>query len=293
MRRSGNHAIIQWILAQSEGVTEFFNDASPEAPYAKTPVYGNWESPKSPSHITLSVVSYEDRSFEILRACEKKFVQQRTPAQKIELLIVRDPFNMFASRLHSPYIKAWRPAYICGLTAPQLAEDYIEAYLCQHFPKDPLKRLITANFNQWMTDSSYRKCLADSLNLPFSDKGMEKLSHYGGGSSFDGKSGQPNRMVFDERWRQYMDNRTFVSQLRRKTFLTFTKKAFPKINTAIQTIFPSSDLPPDEPIELNRILLTPLITWLRTQALVVRLYRFFQFKSRHPKTIVIDSAPLA
>lgn len=286
MRRSGNHAIIQWILAQAEGVTEFFNDASPEAPYAKEPRYGNWKPSAPPANVALSVVSFEDRSFEIIRACESSFQRPRTPRRCIDLLVIRDPFNLFASRLHSPYISAWKTAYLSGLSATQLAERYLEASLSQHFPSRSDRPLLTVNFNQWTENKEYRRSIANALNLEFSDRGIEHLSSFGGGSSFDGKFANPKELDLHSRWEAYAENENYLNKLNRKRLLNLGLEIFPDIHAAFLNRLGTLPDSIERPIEKLVLKFTPgIAAKLRSNAWLVKIHRTFSKGSqRHSIT---------
>jgi len=120
MSRSGNHAIIDWILAQARGRTCFLNCAEPGTnPFLSARPISEFESPhrvnyrgfraarEARGHLSykdLLVHSYEDIFLRGLRRDAAGAHRDRRVGRsrrRIDLLIVRDPFNLFASRLAS------------------------------------------------------------------------------------------------------------------------------------------------------------------------------------------------
>src|SRR4051794_21427526 len=120
MSRSGNHAIINWILDQCRGRSCFLNCAEPGFnPFASARPL----TPEAPGHRAsfegfeieaerrgrfsrkdLLIHSYEDT---FLGPFAKAATEERhhrwvgSSARRIDLLILRDPRNLFASRLAS------------------------------------------------------------------------------------------------------------------------------------------------------------------------------------------------
>src|SRR4051794_12463101 len=122
MSRSGNHAIINWIIAQSPGRTCFLNCAEPgHNPFVsarpRTPELPGWRASYEGFEIEaeragrlsrkdLLIHSYEDT---FLGPFKKPEIEARHDAEvgssgrRIDMLILRDPRNLFASRLASGY----------------------------------------------------------------------------------------------------------------------------------------------------------------------------------------------
>lgn len=119
------------------------------------------------------------------------------------MLILRDPFNLFASR--------WRSIHpeIGDAAALRMWKQHARAALnprkgLQHDP-------VVVLYNNWFLDSDYRRQLADRLALPFSDAGLQRVSHCGGGSSFDARryDGRAQQMPVLQRWQAYADDPRF------------------------------------------------------------------------------------
>ncbi|MEZ4727208.1 MAG: hypothetical protein R3E79_08760 [Caldilineaceae bacterium] len=118
MSRSGNHAIIHWLLNQATGRTCFLNCVEGKTnpfvsarplqsggiPYAVNYPTFNWDSERrgkfSPKDLLIH--SYEDNFLGYV--CHPVFEQHHDQwvgpsRQRYDVLILRDPFNLFASRL--------------------------------------------------------------------------------------------------------------------------------------------------------------------------------------------------
>ena len=133
--------------------------------------------------------------------------------ERITVLVLRDPFNTFASvwhgkrrmrnRLHRFYRSQWKV----------YAREFLgeTAFL----PEDTIK----VNFNEWFADRDYRRATADALGLDHVDRGRDEVSSDGGGSSFTGQEYQ-NRgrdMAVLERWRHFIDDPEYLAAFDKET----------------------------------------------------------------------------
>jgi hypothetical protein len=117
------------------------------------------------------------------------------------VLILRDPFNLFASRRR---IGAGK---INDHVAMRMWKQHARASLggCDHFRS--ARRSIVISYNRWRDSSAYRRRIAERLGLEFTDAGFESITSVGGGSSFDGMrlQGRASAMATDRRWRAFAD----------------------------------------------------------------------------------------
>ena len=204
LMRSGNHAIIEWIQNQYSGQrTCFLNnvkhgDFDPYRSFYQkklTKIYSKKHTERLRKlKKCLLIYSYEDReeiekdrvSF-LESVFNSEFEEKR--AQYVgkskyffNLLIIRDPFNCFASRLKLLQVRgamrgASDPLFIAE-NWKQLAQDAIAQM------KDPKPNRIVVNYNQWVASVDYRKELSRILKGTFNDSTFDTLSSFGGGSSF-------------------------------------------------------------------------------------------------------------
>ncbi|WP_293124224.1 hypothetical protein [Okeania sp. SIO1I7] len=147
-------------------------------------------------------------------------------ATRYDLLIIRDPFNLFASRLKI----SSKAAHFLSVNSPNktmidLWIDYAKEYLGE---TNYLKHnKVCVNYNQWFTDVEYRRNIADKLQMEFSDVGINKVAGQGGGSSFEGKEfdGKATSMDVLNRWKKVADNPQY-KQFFNQEILKYSERIF-------------------------------------------------------------------
>lgn len=221
LSRSGNHAVINWLLAHLEGRFCFLNCVEPkhnpfecarpmgsgalyQINYDQFDLQAEQQGVHSPKDYLL--YSYEDCFLGLLRHAPSEVCHDRwvgPSGQRRDLLILRDPFNLFASRIHFgldqiPHHRAlgiWK----------QHARDAlgIRRYL-------PASRL-WISYNRWVTSERYRREIAGQLGLSFTDAAIDEVADTAGGSSFDGLKHHRNasKMKVLERWREFADDEDY------------------------------------------------------------------------------------
>lgn len=212
IQRSGNHAVINWIIAQESSQTCFVNGVFPGInPWQKNwgiayPNFPYW--PKSRDvegalvRKELFICSYENRQLSEIEADKKLLPNYIGKSQKeCTVIVLRDPYNMIASWL----------ARDTPVT-PEIIELWKSyAYELLGKTSDLSEKTVFVNFNAWFSDSDYRQKLAHKLGLTFTDNGISQISHHGGGSSFDGQtlSGNAKKMGVLTRFHDYLDKPEF------------------------------------------------------------------------------------
>lgn len=188
LMRSGNHAVINWVANQSPGLVSFCNDLKPGlSPKSAIQRQTRLNSIKQAfTHKTL-IYSYED--YEPKAIFPPEFVTRKAhyvgkSAIATAVLILRDPYNLFASRLlWNRHAGEWfreKPEYRNHIL--KLWKAHAKEFLGEtNFLG---KNKLSINYNKWVEEIEYRQSIACSLDISFSDKGMEETPEYGGGSSF-------------------------------------------------------------------------------------------------------------
>lgn len=213
MSRSGNHFITEWILQQisgrycflncAEGKSNPFHTARPLEDGASfrtnIPDFDlEREGAGALARKDYLIHSYED-SF-LAHACSRSFDERHdafvgASGRRIDLLVLRDPFNLFASRAH------WGSP-LCPRTAARMWKQHAKAFVGRspHLRQEKL----LVSYNAFVRSSDYRRDVARALGLDFSDRGLGRVARCGGGSSFDGTAfdGHAWRMPVFERWRR-------------------------------------------------------------------------------------------
>jgi hypothetical protein len=241
LRRTGNHAIIEWLKAQQAGKIEHINNTQARCnPYRHKfeniidyhSKHKGWAykhylplSKGNFKKLDCLICSYEDQTLGSI--CDPFFeklhdIYVGQSQQRYDLLILRDPFNLFASRFKSNMIgvKAKR------MTAVELWIQYAKEFLgeSQYLKHNKMP----VNYNRFVADIDYRRKLSESLGLTFSDIGIKKVASLGGGSSFDrkGMDGRGDEMKVLERWKYFESDESFREIFQNKTLLHYSEKIF-------------------------------------------------------------------
>jgi hypothetical protein len=126
-------------------------------------------------------------------------------------LVVRDPFNWLASSK-----KVSVPADPTGHEISARRNEIWKRQVreCLGYT-DFLPCFRPISFNRWFVDRRYRADLAAWFGVPFTDAGINEVSHYGHGSSWTKRrlDGQAQRMPVLDRWREFADASWFRDAL--------------------------------------------------------------------------------
>lgn len=222
MSRSGNHAIINWILAQARGRSCLLNCAEPGTNPFQT---ARPLTPELPGHRVnypefdleaeregrfsrkdLLVHSYEDT---FLGPFKKRVNEERHDAavgvsgRRIDLLVLRDPRNLFASRLASGY--GWLEDHIVSRIWAQHAREFLG------LRRNLRQERLMVSYNEWVLSADYRRRVAEAIGLEFDDSAAHAVPAVAGGSSFDGTAydGRAEEMPVLRRWHRFLGDARF------------------------------------------------------------------------------------
>ena len=118
--------------------------------------------------------------------------------------------------------------------------DYAKEYLGE---TNYLKHnKVCINYNQWFADIEYRREIAEKLQVKFSDAGIDKVTVFGGGSSFEGKQfdGKATSMDVLNRWHKFCDYPQY-KQFFNEEVLKYSEKIFGHIPGTESFLIVSSD----------------------------------------------------
>lgn len=233
LSRSGNHAVINWLLGQIEGDYCFLNCAEPKTNPFDTCRPFNAEGDRLETNINhfniydetagnhsskeYLMYSYEDCFLGTLN--HSTFIKNRIrwtgkSGKKRDVLIVRDAFNLFASRIRSGLLLGHETHHgVKGISIHALKTMYKQHLREFLGSRDNLKGKVCISYNQWVKDKDYRCLIADRLDLNFNDSGIYRVSECAGGSSFDGRGflREPHNMKVEDRWKHYIDSEEYWS----------------------------------------------------------------------------------
>ena len=230
LQRSGNHAIISWIMAQHKaGPCVFLNnvrhgDSDPYQSCRELRCSGLTEQTDverlRSAKKRLLVFSYEDD--ESYMTCRHDFLGSAfcpefecrreeylgTSEHRLNIIIVRDSFNFFASRLSKRH-----SGVLSGISEVELIAHHWKAMAraALEIESKPESETFVANYNRWFADQEYRKRLSRKVFGTYSDESMSTVATFGGGSSFDGdRYSRAPVIEYLARWKRLLDPRVYL-----------------------------------------------------------------------------------
>ena len=239
LRRTGNHAIVNWIRQQHTGKVFHLNNLLKyQNPYRYLYLHYPKESLRREAWGNFTqkdclITSYEDYSIADIISPEferKHDLYLGKSAKRYDLIILRDPFNLMASRIKSDMIPVKDPD--CRVT--DLWIEYAKEFLNETNHLNQEK--ICVNYNQWFLDEDYRRGLAIKLGMEFSDRGIDRVKSQGGGSSFDSQDfdGKARQMDVLNRYKKYADNPTYQRLIDDDELLLYAKRIFGGLDSNIE-----------------------------------------------------------
>ena len=193
--------MIDWLLKHQAGDKVHYNQAVPVSPgYLEAPCNQVCQFRGDAAKPLFELISFEDLALDLAAA------KVRPPRQAV--LILRDPFNTFASRLRSIQNSrgpdAARTAMV-NRVDPALWKQYAQEFLNPRY----LPHAVRLNFNVWYLSASYRRYISEQLGWTFTDQGFGSTSgwKFSQGSSFGDRD--PKHLDLFNRWRVYQDDPRF------------------------------------------------------------------------------------
>jgi len=176
MKRSGNHAIINWMIKNCFESQVFINNASTPTPDL-IEVFNAEEL--HPRLVDRTVCSFEHLSFDFFSSSSTWY-------------IARDPYNWLASWINHHHFDM------------DTIQKDVSTYISNI---EKSENLIL--YNKWFSSQEYRNNIAHSLEFLNRDLGLDDISKYGRGSSFDSRDkfeGKGSSMDVLNRWKNEIEN---------------------------------------------------------------------------------------
>ena len=210
-KRSGHHAIMQWMLEGMPGEILRLNHVNAEHAIPGTmPARGQIK--KIVANINrkdLFCFMYNVEQAKIEKWNQYKLFQKRATAFGVKsdiqrqdaILVVRDPFNCLASALKNPAL----------VSKPELMVPILKKHYQQALGDKQFADCYVINFNEWFVSVDYRKKIALDLDMPWIDpqKPHKSVPLSAQGSSFDKRAlnGNGDKMKVLERYDQIPKNK--------------------------------------------------------------------------------------
>ena len=223
IQRSGNHAIVGWLLNNLEGKVIFCNDLSLGQHPRNAPMKElRWR--KGGATV---IVSYEDYQHEELGLLEVPEWYGSTSSVH-DVLILRDPFNLFASHYawRFPQGEKFRGDKSHRQKIIDLWKNNARSFL--QFVEQGDSKVLCISYNRWLTDSDYRVVLSSSLGMDNASRSNEVMD-FGGGSSFEGTGSSDGNRKYLQRFLSLSDNEDFKSIFLDREIVTLSERIFGQI----------------------------------------------------------------
>jgi len=190
MKRSGNHAVIHWM--KSVGNAPFYNNI---APLKKVSREGRLDAPRVRIHSIIWKRKLKEIKKGILRPdCRIISIEDMPVGRELfsndpkdvrHVLIIRDPKNLFASRVKKAF-KITHPAY--PRCFDKMARRAVALWKQHAYEALETTRSLTPKtvvmFDKWVRDADYRRAVAWELRIEPNSEALFQLAREGGGSSF-------------------------------------------------------------------------------------------------------------
>lgn len=206
LRRSGNHALVDWLKGHFRPEEVAFLNSADLAPFrldgdTYSVDFGKYRNLRRRPGQRVLIVSYENLDPLLFPRSRNAGIAARSHG----LILLRDLLNMAASIARSAR-EAPSFAYRYRLRDfPDLWCRYAHLHLA---PPGGWKAI---SYNAWVENAAYRAHLQRSLGLPMIEVSRDHVSAIGGGSSFEGTSrdGEAAKMAVLRRWEEMQDDPMF------------------------------------------------------------------------------------
>jgi hypothetical protein len=214
-KRSGHHAVADWVRYQFKFPSLFFNDVPPGQSiqqhcgkyWINDRLISDWTEKYDENFQNVVCVNcesrmWDERSLALIRQSVDGLVKSYNELRVI--LVLRDPFNNLAS-----LIKIGRVDLVPGFI--ELWKNHAELFLRQgqlSISAQTVEAIFDLNYNLWFSEATYRWVIRDALKVEQPMDFYDKVSQHGGGSSFDRLrlEDRPREMKVLERWKTITDH---------------------------------------------------------------------------------------
>jgi hypothetical protein len=138
------------------------------------------------------------------------------------ILIIRDPANWLASSIRHG-VKSHKQLKLNIETLKQILEIATQNY------ETTYQKIISIDYNEFSISRKYRSEIAnkfDYFDMTKADVALERVSDFGGGSSFHGLENEKSPALLMERWREYENNGFFSTVLKDRKLFELSRKFF-------------------------------------------------------------------
>ncbi len=259
MRRSGNHAVIDWLRRNIGEPSLFINDCLAGDPLDSfqyielnerkygTPFRnrGNRAEKlkKNREDWKHHVVSYEDQPPNLKKLHKLTQGYQRETDWK-NVIVYRSFPNWLASFYNLLMVEEFDTKR--GVSGPMAIVPFVQLYKnMSYVAASAPTKFVMIDFDLWVSDQTYRARLLQELEIEEIDNSTGKQSEYGGGSSFKHSVGTSVETGLTERWKSLSGEPAFraIAELARYdiSFCNNVSKLYPDIESQLDKIIALSE----------------------------------------------------
>ena len=219
MRRSGNHALINWLMRNAPQMVVFLNNCAPgkcPADTAKALEIGTLGLSLSEASVAehcaevpdggVLIISYEDfmpDPHEPVGAVSKGLSDE---TDCLDLLLFRGFMNWSASLLRKLQNNDAHGMMSRMRTMINAIDRYTEGL---ELVQDAPARIRPVSYDRWVSRARYRARILDALGFEVRDNGLGTVQPYGGGSSFQKDVKAAKDLAPHERWHLMVNDAEF------------------------------------------------------------------------------------
>ncbi|MGH1464344.1 MAG: hypothetical protein ACRBBQ_03195 [Cognatishimia sp.] len=221
MRRSGNHAIINWLLRNANGNSTFLNNCATGQPACdswravevnakRMPIKRGTQIADVTAGVgddALLVLSYEDFPPDPDEGGTGLTSDVPMDLIKRDIVLYRNFMNWSASLLRKIQANDELDTLVC-LRVMMVALDKYREFL-ELAANSGSNDFLPINYDRWVARPRYRARILQDLGLPHKDNSLGKVQPYGGGSSFQKDVKKADNLATDERWRAMVNDPTY------------------------------------------------------------------------------------
>lgn len=221
MRRSGNHAIINWLARNRTENCVFLNNCvigKPASESCRGLEVNTRRLPHKQGQALIDtthaagdggmlIVSYEDFSPDVdeLRSGLTADLQEDQISRNI--LLYRNFMNWSASLLRKIQLNDEQDSLACLRIMMVALDKYRD--LLELVANAKTVDALPINYDRWMARPRYRGRILQELGLPRRDNTLGRVQPYGGGSSFQKEAEDATELQTDQRWRDMVNDPSF------------------------------------------------------------------------------------
>jgi len=221
LRRSGNHAIVEW-LNKNLGGSPVQNKISSRFLHSGSSCYLN--SVTEYEYSSIFEVNYKFAMINfpnVIATHEDCFTSYETRLTKgfPKIVIIRDILNVVASRyklLMKRHPDKVDNGNLCSINE-NIFQIWIENVLSAK------KKCMLVKFEEWVASRQYRDAISAKLKVKNLDV-MGQMSFHGGGSSFGNLSSTPSLTDLNNRWKQVDIPSKFIRRIESQDIKSLRKQ---------------------------------------------------------------------